>query len=280
LTPTPNGQPLTEAERREIYELESALAAQLRNAGREERRLLYSSLYEEYFRKLPHHPQLVRKASPAHVAAHVRKQMAFLQRFLDHGMTFLEVGPGDCALAMTVAAQVKQVYAVDVSATISEQTCTPANFCLILSDGASVPVPPGSVQLAYSYQLMEHLHPDDAIEQVSNLYAALAPNGRYLCITPNRLSGPHDISRYFDLVATGFHLKEYTVTELSQLFRAVGFRRLELYIGAGRFYIAVPFALLAGLEWLLEKLPARWRRWAGRSILFRGLLGIRMVATK
>ena len=62
---------------------------------------------------------------------------------------------------------------------------------------------------------MEHLHPDDALEQLQNIYSALVPGGIYLCITPNRLSGPQDVSRDFDMVATGFHLKEYTISELS-----------------------------------------------------------------
>ena len=70
---------------------------------------------------------------------------------------------------------------------------------------------------------MEHLHPDDAVDQLKNIYNALVNGGKYICITPNRLTGPHDISKYFDNVATGFHLKEYTVTELSGLFREVGF---------------------------------------------------------
>ena len=39
---------------------------------------------------------------------------------------------------------------------------------------------------------------------LANLYRALKPGAVYVCITPNRLSGPHDISLYFDSVATGF----------------------------------------------------------------------------
>jgi predicted SAM-dependent methyltransferase len=34
-----------------------------------------------------------------------------------------------------------------------------------------------SVDLAYSNQLMEHLHPDDASEQLANVYRALKPGG-------------------------------------------------------------------------------------------------------
>ena len=83
---------------------------------------------------------------------------------------------------------------------------------VVLSDGVSVEVPAASVTLAYSNQLMEHLHPDDALVQLRNIVRALAPGGLYVR-HPNRLTGPHDISMYFDRVATGFHLKEYTATE-------------------------------------------------------------------
>ena len=79
-------------------------------------------------------------------------------------------------------------------------------------------------------QLMEHLHPDDALDQLQNIFTALTSAGVYLCITPNRLNGPHDISMYFDEVATGFHLHEYTITELSDLFKKVGFSKVRVYI--------------------------------------------------
>ena len=41
--------------------------------------------------------------------------------------------------------------------------------------------------------------------------------GVYICITPNRVSGPHDVSRGFDEVATGFHMHEYTGREIRPL---------------------------------------------------------------
>ena len=70
---------------------------------------------------------------------------------------------------------------------------------------------------------MEHLHPDDAIVQLTNIKNALTNGGKYICITPNRINGPHDISRYFDKEASGFHLKEYTFTDLNKIFKNIGF---------------------------------------------------------
>jgi ubiquinone/menaquinone biosynthesis C-methylase UbiE len=205
---------------------------------------------------------LTRKSSRAQTTMMVRLQMKFLRSFLDKEMTFLEVGPGDCALSFEVCKFVKQVYAVDVSKEITKASTVPVNFQLFLSDGCSLPVPPNSVNLAYSYQVMEHLHPDDAIDQLRYIYNALIRGGTYICITPNRLTGPHDISKYFDEFATGFHMKEYTTLELSNLFKNVGFSRVRAYVGAKGRYISSPVSLVALCELFLDKL-----RYAVRKVL-------------
>ncbi|RTR05338.1 class I SAM-dependent methyltransferase [Halomonas nitroreducens] len=262
------------------YQVEKALARRLRDALPEERRVLYSSLYDELYRRVPQHPQLTRKSSPSEVQQAVEAQLSFLSRFLDKAHTFLEIGPGDCALSFELAGRVRRVYAVDVSDAITRHATRPENFELFLSDGSSVPVPPGCVNVAYSNQLMEHLHPDDAWQQLRNIYEALAAGGHYVCITPNRLSGPHDVSKYFDDVATGLHLKEYTTIELQRLFRQVGFSRVTVYIGARGRYLRCPLSLVGACERLLEGLPHAWRKALVRGGAVGAVLGIRLVGTK
>jgi hypothetical protein len=46
---------------REHYEIEKQLASRLRMAGKAERRTLYAALYDELYRRVPHHPQLTKK---------------------------------------------------------------------------------------------------------------------------------------------------------------------------------------------------------------------------
>ena len=111
--------------------------------------------------------------------------------------------------------------------------------------------------LAYSFQVMEHIHPDDALEQLRNLFAALAPGGSFFCVTPNRLNGPHDVSKFFDLEARGFHLKEYTITELEALFREVGFRKVEARLRFGGRLRAVPLGFVEGLRADVERIAGR-----------------------
>jgi SAM-dependent methyltransferase len=269
---------------RQHYLIEKELASRLRTAGKEERRHLYGEVYDELFRRVPDHPQLALKHQvPTSAGARqteVDYRLAFLRNYLNPELTYLEIGPGDCSLAIEVARLVRRVYAVDVSEEIAKDVVLPDNFELIISDGCNIPVPENSINIAYSDQLMEHLHPDDAMDQLQNIYRALAPGGVYICITPNRLSGPHDVSQYFDDVATGFHLKEYTLTELSRIFRSVGFREFQVLVGARGSHLRVPRILPQALEFLLESVGGRFGRKVARRLPLRLILGVKLIARK
>jgi SAM-dependent methyltransferase len=264
----------------EHYRVERELADRLRHATREQRSSLYATLYDELFRRLPAHPQLTSKQDPSARAADVASQMAVLRRFLTPRTTLLEIGAGDCALSIAAAPHVRKAIALDVSVNITGGVAAPENFSLLLSDGRGIPVPGGTIDVAYSNQLMEHLHPEDARDQLRSIVDALAPGGIYLCITPNRLSGPHDVSRTFDDEATGFHLKEYTTGELARLFREAGFSRVWAMVGARRRLVASPVAPLGALEAVLDALPAALRRTVARRAPARQLLEIRLVGRK
>jgi SAM-dependent methyltransferase len=265
---------------REHYLIEKELADRLRNSTRTQRRQAYQTLYDELFQRVPDHPQLTLKLDALLRQQEVSQRMRLLSRYLHQDATYLEIGPGDCALAIEVAKHVRKVYAVDVSEEIAKDVVLPGNLELIITDGCSIPVPENSISLAYSDQLMEHLHPDDAMDQLQNIYKALAPGGVYICITPNRLSGPHDVSQYFDDVATGFHLKEYTLTELSRIFRSVGFRKFQVLVGARGFHLRVPTILPQALEFLLESAGGRFGRKVARRLPLRLILGVKLIAWK
>ena len=208
----PNSEIRTLEQLREDYETEKELANRLRNASKEQRRYLYTDVYDEFYKRVPRTPQLTWTKDPELRHKQILMEIQLLKRFLNPGCRFLEVGSGDCRLSFEVAKYVRKVYAVDVSREITRNETVPRNFELVICDGCSVPVPQNSIGIVYSNQLMEHLHPDDAFEQLQSIYKALMPGGIYICSTPNRIFGPNDISAYFDKVATGFHLKEYTVT--------------------------------------------------------------------
>jgi SAM-dependent methyltransferase len=263
---------------RRHYEIEKALAARLRAASKEERRALYPALYDELLRQVPDHPLLHTQRTPESVARAVAYHIDTLRPFINADTTFLEIGAGDCSLSLALAPRVKQLYAIDVSSEITSQMALPPNFQLRISDGTTIPVPAGSVDVAFSNQLMEHLHPDDALEQLHQIFTALAPGGRYLCITPNRLNGPHDVSRGFDATATGLHLHEYTVRELAGIMKKAGFRRVRAYFTQGHFCTLTAPAI--ALEGALACLPRSLRRTLASTGPLRKVLGIKLVVTK
>lgn len=264
------------AEIREHYEIERELADRLRRAPRRERRTLYKDLYDELFRRVPNHPQLTARETAEQRRAAAERQARFLTSLCARRPVVIEIGAGDCATSLALAPLAERVYAVDVSNEITGRVRPPDNFELLLSDGCSIPVPRASADLAFSNQLMEHLHPEDAAEQLRNICAALKPGGAYFCVTPNRMSGPHDVSQYFDREATGFHLREYRLGELVALCRDAGFARFRAYVGKDGRYLRVPLALVTLTERLAALLPGRVAKLAP----LRLVLGLRLLAVK
>jgi hypothetical protein len=240
---------------RQHYEVERELADRLRRAPANERIGLYSVLYDELYRRVPLHPRLTRKTDAKLATQAIDESMMLLKRFLKPDSVYLEIGPGDCGLTLHVSNLVKKAYAVEVSKEATKHIHAPANMQLIISDGKSIDVPEGTITIAYSNQVMEHIHPDDAIQQLQNISHAMAPGGAYICATPNRLSGPHDISQYFDESATGMHMKEYTAGELEKLFSDVGFSRVEAYMGVKNKYASWPLRTVTSVENFVADVP-------------------------
>jgi SAM-dependent methyltransferase len=258
---------------RRHFDIERELADRLRHATKSERVTLYRDVYNELFQRVPDHPQNVWKADAQEQEARAQRQLRLLGHFLTPSSTYLEIGAGDCHLAKRVAERSKFAYAVDVSDVIADDGRAVPNFRFLLSDGVQIDVPAGTVDVAYSNQLMEHLHPQDAEEQLRHIANALAPEGQYLCVTPHRYSGPHDISQFFSTRAEGFHLKEYTYRELRQLMLRSGFTSTTVWAGVkGRFF-RLPQWIVLGTETLLGLLNARLRRAVTRSWLFNRVFG-------
>lgn len=252
----------TPAELREHYLIERELADRLRQAPTPIRRQLYNVVYEERSRRIRHHPLVVRAVDERRREEAAVPQWRLLKPLLRPETVFLEIGTGDGGLALAVARDVRQVHATDVTDSLVQGVEWPDNAQFHLSDGLSIPLPDKSVDLAYSNQVMEHLHPEDALAQLANLYRVLRPGGHYLCITPNRLSGPHDISAHFDNVATGFHLKEYTIGELASLLRKACFRRVRVFLSFHGYRLSplLPVLPFSTVEWAVERLPATLSR--------------------
>ena len=262
------------------YDVERALGDRLRTLPPAERRAMYGEIYNELFARVPDHPQLTRKVSPERSRQKTAAEFRLIRKFIKPGSEFMEIGAGDAAVSLFVAKYVQRVTALDVSDTILKDIAAPANVRLLVFDGCEIPVEAGTIDVAYSNQVIEHLHPEDAALQISSLLRTLKPGGAYLCVTPNRLNGPHDISMFFDTVATGLHMKEYTYRELDRFFRSLGFDRTGACIGVKGHFAVLPVWCAGFFEVALSILPTRLRVAIGRTPFFEKLLFIRFVAYK
>jgi len=241
------------------YQVEKELADKLRKAHPLERPALYGSLYDELFRRVPDHPRLTRRDTEQESRRAVTARLGFLKGLLNKDTVFLEIAPGDCRLAFAVAEQVAKVYAVDISDQ-SGGAQRPANFELVVYDGCRLDFPEKTADVAFSYQFIEHLHPEDMPGHFAMVHRLLKPGGVYVFDTPHRYSGPHDISREFSTIPEGFHLKEWTNRELMLVAQQAGFSHAKPGL--------LKLARLGGALWApylmaercLEFVPHRLRR--------------------
>ena len=262
------------------YALERRLSDRLRYAPRDARGAMYTAVYSELAASLPDHP-LHRAAARSSAVARVDRQLSHIAGHLRPDSAFLEIGCGNAAVTFAVAQRTTSIaYAVDVTDVWIDFGAAPPNFHFVETDGVEIPLPRGSVDIAYSNQLMEHLHPDDAADQLKEIQRILKPGGCYICITPSRVTGPHDISCYFDYEATCFHLREYDHGSLRALFRSAGFTQFLCYVSARGHEIRIAYPVIRVLELSFLALPVQMRAALTRPGLVCGALGLNVIGIK
>jgi SAM-dependent methyltransferase len=256
------------------YELERRLADRLRAARRDERSRLYTEVYSELFNGLPDHPQ---KTAEGSRTDRITNQARLLKPLMRRGDVYLEIGCGDALLPFALSGFAREVLGLDVTDALVDFAAAPASFRFLKTDGVEIPLADSSVDLAHSDQLMEHLHVEDAEAQLREIHRVLRPGGHYVCKTPSRVTGPHDISVFFDEAATGMHMREYDYGSLRALMLQAGFRSVEFPLVVAGYQLATPpYGLLRGIERGLQRLPARLRC----NVLARFVMGITAVATR
>jgi ubiquinone/menaquinone biosynthesis C-methylase UbiE len=263
------------------YLIEKKLAHKLKNSSKIERKSLYKEIYNELYTKIPYHSQLLRKKEEIKIRQeHVKDQMRLLNNFLESSTNFLEIGPGDCALSFEVSKYVSKVFAIDVSDIITKNRTIPQNFILIITDGSEINIPENTINVSYSHQLIEHLHPEDAIVQLKGIYRCLTNGGKYICITPHRFKGPSDISKYFDDSPKGLHLKEYTNCELYRLCKQIGFTKIQYILRVKGKHFRIPILPTLLVELFLIRFKYRIRKRMAQWPIIKNILPIRIIAIK
>ena len=268
----------TDDQLREHYEIERRLADRLRQAPTQrERRQLYGEVYRQRSELIPHHPLVVRSADGTVQADAARYQVRLLRHFVNPSSRFCELGAGDAAVVRAIAPFVGNALALDVTDALAPPSDPSAGFEFRVFDGFDLELDDDSLDLVYSNDVIEHLHPDDMLDQTKAVLMALRPGGRYVCVTPNRLSGPHDVSRHFSEEPLGFHLHEYTATELRSVFLEAGFARVQVLLSLHGMRLSPLFPArgVAPLEAGLARLPRLLRQSLGRA-----LAAVKVIATK
>src|SRR5262249_54102923 len=161
--------------------IEKELGNRLRNSRRDERAAMYSQVYDELFRRIPRHPQWT-KQNTALRERQIRGHIRLLRPYLTPDAAFMEDGAGDCALPLAVASLVRKSYALEVSEELTRGLETTDHFQVLISRNCQVPLPDNSLDVVFSYMVIEHIHPDDVVEQSKEIYRVLKPGGRYYCI--------------------------------------------------------------------------------------------------
>jgi len=267
------------AERLEAhFAVEARLAKQLAGSTRAERSTLYSDVYRQLFASVVDHPQ--HRGGTALRQDRIRRQVDYLRRMLRPSDTYLEIGCGDAGLTKAVAPFVAQAIGVDVTNELIDMADAPPAFRYLHTDGTTFELPDGSVDLVFSNQLMEHLHVEDASEQLREVFRVLRSGGRYVCSTPNRLTGPHDISCYFRYEPAGFHMREYDHRALAGLFRGVGFAKVAGSVTVKGITLNLPIGAIAPAEALFERLPVRLRNRIALMPIVSNTAGVTLIGTK
>ena len=246
------------------YKVEKAIADKLKASTPEERQQLNKTMYQQLFAKVPDHPRLTRRTSEQQSETAINRKMHSVHEFLDNSITFAEFGAGDCRFANEVAKQVKRSVGLDISDQRPANFPAQPNFKLITYDGHNLhEVEEGSIDFAFSDQLIEHLHLEDVKVHLGHAYRLLKSGGKYFIRTPHQLTGPHDVSQYFSDEPECFHLKEWTYHELTKKVREAGFSDVCCY----RYKKQRPYPYFWLCEHVLGWFPKRVIRGMARYLM-------------
>lgn len=255
------------------YLLERRLAERLLSSPKTERGKVYSQVYAELFASLPDHPQHTRGS--ADDARSIQLNVKYLRDLLTQDCAFLEIGCGDAATSFAVAGSVGHAYGLDVTDALIPYDDAPPNFHFLKTRSTNIDLPDNTVDIAFSNQLMEHLHPEDALEQLGEVIRVLRPGGAYWCRTPNRVTGPHDVSRYFDYVATGLHLQEYDYRSIRKLFKQAGFRHVRFDVMARGRKARFPYWMAWAAESFLTHVPGMTNSHIVKRVMELNVVGVK-----
>jgi len=214
-------------------------ADRLRAVAAEARPQAFREVYDQVLRRILAQRPLDAKA--LRLGAN-DKIALFIRATAGGGHSILEVGCGFGATALHVGRGQREMVGVDAAPTAIETARHLAagrpEMRFEVMDATRLEFPDGRFDLAYSIDLIEHLHPDDVGRHLLEIRRVLRPGGRLVVKTPSELTGPHEGKDPGD---QGFlHFREYRYGTLLPLLREAGFRRLRAPALSMRFACRLP----------------------------------------
>src|SRR5262245_2545485 len=181
-------------------ELEFAYARRLRTRSREQRKTLYAEAYSAVSKA---RMDAFTSTDPECRTAGTSKELvATLAPLCRPDQRVLEVGCGRGYTCWKLAPRVREIVGTDVSAPalaearelLSSRGIT--NARILAADGEELTAQFGTeaFDLVLSIEVYEHLHRDDGLAHLREVYSVLKPGGSYVIVTPNRLNGPADVT--------------------------------------------------------------------------------------
>lgn len=271
-------------------ELEFEYAKRLRESAPHERRQLYA---EAYTRATQYFVESVESNDPQDRTAGTSKRLVVcLRDIFSADDTVLEIGCGRGYTCLKLAPFVHRLVGTDVSEgsleetkrTLSENGIENVEVKAVSAFSIRDELEAGQFTGALSIDVVEHLHPDDVLEHLAQVHDVLCEGGKYVIVTPNRLTGPHDSTREHFPDAKeplGFHLNEMAYWDLVKMLKSVGFKRFSLFVpwgaidSTGRHVFLLPWVFSTVWEILVKLIP---RPLVPRVL--KSLLHIRLVAYK
>ncbi len=270
-------------------ELEFYYAKRLRESSAAERKKLYIEAYTEVSKYAS--VRFNENTPEARTAGTTKRLVQVFSHLVSKDADVLEIGCGRGYTCYKLAPFVNSMIGTDVSETslseakkiIRQHNIKNVNIEQVSAFELTDHFKKNMFDVCISVDVVEHLHPADAEEHYKQVFDILKPGGKYIMILPNRLSGPHDVTKdeFPDAKEPlGFHLNESTYKELISIMKVIGFNKFSALFRTrqskkGSKPILLPARLYNMVERLYQNLPDSYR-----SGLLKKLLSIRLIAYK
>jgi len=205
---------------------------------RRKRKRMYREVYERV------HPIYGRSSNTIKMQNPKDRIVRLFRKELE-GKSILDVGCGTGYFLISVANQLehKRLVGIDISTPVLPKNQKDIQF--INADIVDFDLHE-DFDVVFSDQVLEHIAPSDLPIHLSSIKKALKNDGTLIILMPNRLFGPHDVTRILDYTYTGrigamgTHLNESTYSEMIPMLKVHGFSEFQTVVPIPKVKHAFP----------------------------------------